>query len=178
MKKLNYRPEIDGLRALAVLPVILFHAGFAHVSGGYIGVDVFFVISGFLITGILLRELEAEQFSILAFYERRMRRILPALFLVLTVTMIFGLFVMLPYELAALGRGIVAVIFFLSNVLFWSESGYFAASSELNPLLHTWSLAIEEQYYILFPLALWVCWKWSNKGVVLLLGLAALSSLF
>lgn len=178
MKKFNYRPEIDGLRALAVLPVILFHAGFSHVSGGYVGVDVFFVISGFLITGILLKDLEAGQFSILTFYERRMRRILPALFLMLLVTMIFSLFVMLPYELAALGRGIVAVIFFLSNILFWSESGYFAASSELNPILHTWSLAVEEQYYILFPLALWVCWKWFAKRLVLLLSLVAFGSFF
>ena len=97
---LTYRPEIDGLRAIAVLPVILFHAGFSQMSGGYVGVDVFFVISGFLITGILARELRAGQFSLLGFYERRARRILPALFLVLLVTAVVGYMVMLPYELA------------------------------------------------------------------------------
>lgn len=174
---LAYRPEIDGLRAVAVLPVILFHAGVTQMSGGYVGVDVFFVISGFLITGILVRELDAGQFSLLGFYERRARRILPALFLVLSVTGIFGAFVMLPYELAALGRGLVAVIFFMSNVLFWRESGYFAAASELNPLLHTWRLAVEEQYYILFPLLLWACWRWFPRGVIPLLVLATIGSL-
>lgn len=174
---LPYRPEIDGLRAVAVLPVILFHAGVTQMSGGYIGVDVFFVISGFLITGILVRELNAGQFSLLGFYERRARRILPALFLVLLVTALVGAFVMLPYELAALGRGILAVLLFVSNVLFWRESGYFAAASELNPLLHTWSLAVEEQYYILFPLALAACWRWFPRGVVPLMVLVTVGSL-
>jgi len=174
---MQYRPEIDGLRAVAVMPVILFHAGVTQMSGGYVGVDVFFVISGFLITGILARELQAGQFSLLGFYERRARRILPALFLVLLVTAIVGALVMLPYELATLGRGIVAVLLFVSNVLFWRESGYFAAASELNPLLHTWSLAVEEQYYILFPLVLWACWRWFPRGVVPLLGLITVGSL-
>lgn len=173
----QYRAEIDGLRAVAVLPVILFHAGVTQVSGGYVGVDVFFVISGFLITGIIARELEAGQFSLLGFYERRARRILPALFLVLAVTGVVGALVMLPFEFAALGRGFLAVIFFVSNFLFWRESGYFAATSEVNPLLHTWSLAVEEQFYILFPLVLWACWRWWPRGVLFLLGLAALASL-
>lgn len=174
---MQYRPEIDGLRTVAVLPVILFHAGVTQMSGGYVGVDVFFVISGFLITGILARELDAGHFSLLGFYERRARRILPALFLVLLATAIAGAFVMLPYELATLGRGIVAVLLFVSNVLFWRESGYFAAASELNPLLHTWSLAVEEQYYILFPLLLWACWRWFPRGVIPLVILASLGSL-
>jgi peptidoglycan/LPS O-acetylase OafA/YrhL len=172
----TYRSEIDGLRAVAVLPVILFHAGVKQMSGGYVGVDIFFVISGFLITRNLVRELEAGQFSLLGFYESRARRILPALFLVLVFTVIFGAFFMLPYELATLGRGLVAVMFFLSNVLFWRESGYFAAASELNPLLHTWSLAVEEQYYILFPLLLWACWRWFSRGVIPFLILASLGS--
>ncbi|MEN8832575.1 acyltransferase family protein [Pacificibacter sp.] len=174
---MTYRPEIDGLRAVAVLPVILFHAGVSQISGGYVGVDVFFVISGFLITGILARELEAGQFSIVGFYERRARRILPALFLVLTISSCLAFFIMLPYEFAAFGRGILAVIFFASNVLFWRESGYFAASSELNPLLHTWNLAVEEQFYILFPLFLWACWRWFRPGIVPLLILTFLVSL-
>lgn len=174
---MTYRPEIDGLRAIAVLPVIMFHAGFSQMSGGYVGVDVFFVISGFLITGILARELDAGRFSLLGFYERRARRILPALFLVLLVTAVVGSLVMLPYELAALGRGILAVLLFVSNVLFWRESGYFAGESELNPLLHTWSLAVEEQYYILFPVVLWACWRWFPKGVVPFLLVVTLGSL-
>ena len=174
---MTYRPEIDGLRAIAVLPVILFHAGFSQMSGGYVGVDVFFVISGFLITGILARELQAGQFSLLGFYERRARRILPALLLVLFVTAIFGVFIMLPYELESLGRGTLAVLLFVSNILFWRESDYFAAASELNPLLHTWSLAVEEQYYILFPLVLWALWRWFPRGVVPILGLVTVGSL-
>ncbi len=176
-KRLAYRPEIDGLRAVAVLPVILFHAGISQMSGGYIGVDIFFVISGYLITGILVRELEAEQFSLLSFYERRARRILPALFLVLSVTAVIGAFVMLPYELEGLGRGIVSVLLFASNVLFWRESGYFAPASELNPLLHTWSLAVEEQYYIVFPVVMWASWRWFPRAGVLLLGLVTIGSL-
>lgn len=174
---MQYRPEIDGLRTIAVLPVILFHAGVSQMSGGYIGVDVFFVISGFLITGILARELEAGQFSLLGFYERRARRILPSLVVVLAATMVAGFFLMLPYELAELSRAVMAVILFVSNILFWRESGYFAPASELNPLLHTWSLAIEEQYYILFPLLLWACWKWCKGGVFLLLVVISLGSL-
>ncbi len=147
------------------------------MSGGYVGVDVFFVISGFLITGILVRELEAEQFSLLGFYERRARRILPALFVVLAISTAFAVLLMLPYELAAFGRRLVAIIFFVSNVLFWQESGYFSPASELDPLLHTWSLAVEEQYYIFFPFALWACWRWFARGVTPFLVLTTLGSL-
>ena len=123
---MQYRPEIDGLRAVAVLPVILFHAGLEQVSGGYVGVDVFFVISGFLITGILAREMQSGTFSLVGFYERRARRILPALFAMLTVSAVVALLILLPYELAQFGRGLVAVLLFGSNILFWQESGYFA----------------------------------------------------
>lgn len=142
---MHYRREIDGLRAVAVLPVILFHAGFSAFSGGYVGVDVFFVISGYLITSILIGELEQGKFSILRFYERRARRILPALFAVILACLPFAYMWMLPSELRDFAQSIVAVIFFASNILFWLEAGYFAAAAELKPLLHTWSLAVEEQ---------------------------------
>jgi len=174
---LLYRREIDGLRALAVVPVILFHAGFEPMSGGYVGVDVFFVISGYLITSILIRELLEGDFSILRFYERRARRILPALFVVLAVTVGLGVAIMLPYELNDLGRGLTAVVFFLSNVLFWKQSGYFAAASELNPLIHTWSLAVEEQFYVLFPPVLWLLWRLGQRWVWIGIGLAFIVSL-
>jgi peptidoglycan/LPS O-acetylase OafA/YrhL len=149
-----YRHEIDGLRAIAVLAVILNHAGFKAVSGGFIGVDVFFVISGFLITQIVLKDLRSGRFSLPAFYERRARRILPALVaMVLAVTPVAVIW-MAPWELAAYGKSIMAAALSVSNIAFWQEAGYFAAASQTKPLLHTWSLGVEEQFYILLPLAL------------------------
>lgn len=174
---MRYRPEIDGLRTIAVLPVIFFHAGVTQLSGGYVGVDVFFVISGFLITGILLRELQSGEFSLIRFYERRARRILPALFLMMAVSSIIAALIMLPYELVTFGKGVIAVLLFASNILFWRESGYFATSSEENPLLHTWSLAVEEQFYIVFPLVLWFIWQWLPRGLIPLLVVAFVNSL-
>lgn len=169
---MNYRPEIDGLRAIAVLPVILFHAGFHVFSGGYVGVDVFFVISGYLITTILINDLEAGKFSIIRFYERRARRILPALLLVMLVCLPVAWFVMLPAQLEELGWNTMAVALFVSNIALWLNTDYFAASAELNPLLHTWSLAVEEQFYIFFPPLLWALWKagrrWPFTATVLL----------
>ena len=144
----NYRPEIDGLRAIAVLPVILFHAGLPFFDGGFIGVDIFFVISGFLITSIILRELQLKKFSIVKFYERRARRILPALFVMILVFIPLFWHYMLPGEFKRFSISIVATLFFSSNILFWRESGYFHPDSEEKPLLHTWSLAVEEHYYI------------------------------
>lgn len=157
---MTYRKDIDGLRALAVLPVVLFHAGFGFFSGGFVGVDVFFVISGYLITGIIFGEIAQEKFSILRFYERRIRRIFPALFAVLAFTLIAGLAIFLPEDLKALSGSIVAATLFVSNILFWRESGYFDTAAEMKPLLHTWSLAVEEQFYIFFPLFLMVAWRW------------------
>lgn len=148
---MNYRPDIDGLRALAVLPVILFHAGVPAFQGGYVGVDIFFVISGFLITSILIKDIETGSFSILQFYERRIRRIIPALFLVMLVTLPFAYALLLPNEMAAYGKSLIATPLFASNFLFWSERGYFGAAVDLKPLVHTWSLAVEEQFYIFFP---------------------------
>lgn len=151
---MKYRAEIDGLRAVAVVPVILFHAGFEMFSGGFIGVDVFFVISGYLITTILLEDIEKQRFSIVRFYERRVRRILPALFFIMFICLPFAWMWMLPSQIKDFSKSLLAVSFFLSNFLFMRESGYFAASAEEKPLLHTWSLAVEEQYYLIFPVFL------------------------
>ena len=162
---LMYRREIDGLRAVAVVPVILFHAGFGVFSGGFVGVDVFFVISGYLITTILINELEQGNFSIAGFYERRARRILPALFVVMLACLPFAYMWMLPSQLKGFAQSLVAVVTFSSNILFWREDGYFAAAAELKPLLHTWSLAVEEQYYLLFPIFLLLAWRFGRKRV-------------
>jgi peptidoglycan/LPS O-acetylase OafA/YrhL len=174
---MQYRREIDGLRALAVLPVLLFHAGFQSFSGGYIGVDIFFVISGYLITSIILAELQTGTFSIVKFYERRARRILPALFLVMLVSLPFAWLWITPTGLFDFSKSLVAVSLFLSNILFWKEAGYFATANELKPLLHTWSLAVEEQYYVLFPLFLMLAWRLGRHWIVAILFIAALVSL-
>ena len=173
----NYRKEIDGLRALAVIPVILFHGGFEWLSGGYIGVDIFFVISGYLITSIILKEKEAGTFSLARFYERRARRILPALFFILLVCLPFAWFWLLPHQLEDFGKSIVAVALFGSNILFWKESDYFATDAELLPLLHTWSLAVEEQFYMIFPLIMILFWMLGKRWLVAIISLIALFSL-
>ena len=134
--KLKYRAEIDGLRALAVVPVVLFHAGFELFGGGFVGVDVFFVISGYLITTILLNEIESDRFSFLNFYERRARRILPALFFVMLVCIPFAWMWMMPNQLKDFAQSYVAVSVFASNVFFWMESGYFDTATEEKPMLH------------------------------------------
>jgi len=177
MSTLKYRPEVDGLRAVAVLPVILFHAGVPGFSGGYIGVDVFFVISGYLITSILISDLEADRFSLVSFYERRARRILPALVLVILACLPFAWLWMLPNELVSFGKSGAASLLFISNVFFWSESGYFNPVSDLMPLLHTWSLAVEEQYYLLFPIVLALLWRFSRRMIVPLLLITIVCSL-
>ena len=175
---MQYRREIDGLRALAVLPVLLFHAGFQRFGGGYVGVDIFFVISGYLITSIIINELQTGTFSLVKFYERRARRILPALFLVMLACLPFAWLWMSPTGLQDFSKSLVAVSLFLSNILFWKEAGYFATANELKPLLHTWSLAVEEQYYVLFPLLLMLAWRFIGKRwIISLLFLVALASL-
>jgi peptidoglycan/LPS O-acetylase OafA/YrhL len=174
---LKYRPEIDGLRAVAVIPVILFHAGFSIFRGGFVGVDVFFVISGYLITNIIYDEVSAGEFSILRFYERRARRILPALFLVCLVCIPFAYFWMLPGELKDFSRSLMAVNLFVSNIYFLRGSGYFAAAAELKPLFHTWSLAIEEQFYIFFPPLLLLLRNLSRRSLGVLIGVLSLGSL-
>lgn len=173
---LTYRREIDGLRALAVLPIIFFHAKFDTFSGGFLGVDVFFVISGYFITSIILAELEQGNFSIVNFYERRLRRILPALFLVMLVCMPFAWFWLLPSEMKSFSQSLIAVSVFVSNILFWHESGYFDPAAELKPLLHTLSLAIEIQYYLIFPLFLIFFWKQGKRWMLVALGLVFFAS--
>ena len=174
---MKYRAEIDGLRAFAVLPVILFHAGFEWLSGGFIGVDIFFVISGYLITTIIITEMAGGKFSLVNFYERRARRILPALFFVMAVCLPFAWFWLTPNDLKDFGQSLVAVSTFSSNILFWSESGYFDTVAELKPMLHTWSLAVEEQYYILFPIFIMLTWRMGIKWIIVFLTIFFLISL-
>ncbi|MBL1418937.1 MAG: acyltransferase [Alphaproteobacteria bacterium] len=172
-----YRKEIDGLRTVAVLPVILYHAGLSWFSGGYVGVDVFFVISGYLITTIIYREIHNGEFSIINFYERRIRRIFPALFFILLLTIIFAWQWMTPLQFKRFSQSIISVNFMSSNIYFWQKAGYFASSSELRPLLHTWSLAIEEQFYLFFPLLLLLLKKIQHKALIIILALLTISSL-
>ncbi|MFQ3191548.1 MAG: peptidoglycan/LPS O-acetylase OafA/YrhL [Paraglaciecola sp.] len=154
-----YRTEIDGLRAIAVIPVVLFHSGLELFSGGYVGVDIFFVISGYLISNIILGDIKEEKFSILSFYERRIRRIFPALFFVLFCTSIVALCLMLPSELNEYGKSLFSATLFYANYHFMFDAGYFTGPAETQPLLHMWSLAVEEQFYILFPLFLLIVSK-------------------
>ena len=174
---MDYRREIDGLRALAVLPVILFHAGVQMFAGGFIGVDVFFVISGYLITSIIVAELKSGTFTLANFYERRARRILPALTVVVLACLPIAWFWLLPSSMKEFSESVIAVFTFLSNILFWRTSGYFDTETELKPLLHTWSLAVEEQYYLFFPIFLMLTWRFGKRWILLILALVALASL-
>jgi len=153
--QLTYRPDIDGLRSIAVFLVILHHAGFKSISGGFIGVDVFFVLSGFLITAIIYPKIQAQNFSLLDFFSRRVKRLMPVLFFVISCTTIAAFFILLPSDFLKFGKSIVWVVFSLGNFFFWREhGGYFEANSQEAPLLHTWSLAVEEQYYFVWPIML------------------------
>jgi peptidoglycan/LPS O-acetylase OafA/YrhL len=161
----KYRPDIDGIRALAVLAVVIFHAKLG-LSGGYAGVDVFFVISGFLITGIILRELKHGTFSFLSFWERRIRRILPALAAVTAAILAAGWFLLVPDDYRSLGRQILALVLCASNVQLYREDGYFATRSEEKPALHTWSLSVEEQFYLAAPFLLWLAFRWNRQKAI------------
>jgi peptidoglycan/LPS O-acetylase OafA/YrhL len=165
----GYRKDIDGLRAIAVLAVIAFHAFPDAAPGGFVGVDVFFVISGYLISEILLGGLDRGTFGFRGFYARRIRRIFPALAVVMATCLVIGWFVLLASEYAQLGRHTVAGAAFVSNLLLWKESGYFDAKAELKPLLHLWSLGVEEQFYLVWPLALWLAWRTKFKASWLML---------
>jgi len=173
---MKYRVEIDGLRALAVVPVILYHAGFQFFSGGYLGVDVFFVISGYLITSIIISEMSKGKFSLVRFYERRTRRILPALLLVLLFSTPFAWVYLPANEMKNFTNSILAVLTFSSNILFWLQSGYFDTAAELKPLLHTWSLAVEEQYYVIYPLFLMIVYRYFKKRCSFILWLIFFTS--
>lgn len=173
--KHSYRPDIDGLRAVAVLAVVAFHFFPEWVRGGFIGVDIFFVISGFLISSIIYRELEHHTFSFIDFYSRRVRRIFPALILVLLSCLVLGWYILLADEYKQLGQHVFAGSGFASNLMLWSESGYFDNASETKPLLHLWSLGIEEQFYLIWPLLLWVLYKKKNNFflIIILIALAS-----
>lgn len=173
----KYRADIDGLRGIAVLAVLFFHTNVPCFTGGFVGVDVFFVISGYLITSIILKEIKAENFSIARFYERRIRRIFPALFPVIAFVLVIGAYLFDANAFKDLGRSIAATTLFSSNILFWRESGYFDAPSLLKPLLHTWSLAVEEQFYIFFPLALMAIHRYLKEKYFLWVVIAFIISL-
>lgn len=175
--RMKYRAEIDGMRAIAVIPVILFHAGISGFGGGFVGVDIFFVISGYLITNIIYQEIVDGKFSILNFYERRARRILPALFFVLTVCIVPAYMWMMPKDFINFAESVGSAVLFIANIHFLAESGYFSPLVEYKPLLHTWSLAVEEQFYIFYPLVLIISFKYFKSSVfriVLLISLASL----
>lgn len=155
----KYRPDIDGLRALAILPVVAYHAFPRYAPGGFIGVDIFFVISGYLISLILFRSLLNNDFSFAEFYAHRIKRIFPALILVASTCYAVGWFTLLPDEFKKLGKHIAAGMGFVQNFVLWKEAGYFDVASELKPLMHLWSLAVEEQFYLIFPLLVWAAWK-------------------
>ena len=173
----KYRPEIDGLRALAILPVILFHAGYNNFEGGYVGVDIFFVISGYLISSIIIYEVESGKFSLKNFYERRARRILPALFSVILISAPFAWFILLPADLELFNNSAFSALTFWSNYIFYFEIDYFETSSRLKPLLHTWSLSIEEQFYIIFPILLIFFYKFKKKYFIIFISIVAILSL-
>jgi len=167
-----YRPDIDGLRAIAIIPVVLFHAYPHKFPGGFIGVDVFFVISGYLISRIIFTDLSSDRFSFAKFYASRINRIAPALLVVLIATYAFGWIAMLSDEFTRLGRHVSAGAMFFENFTLWNEVGYFDPTSETKPLMHLWSLAIEMQFYLLFPPVIWLAWRCgiSLLGVVIVAG--------
>jgi peptidoglycan/LPS O-acetylase OafA/YrhL len=176
VSSISYRKEVDGLRAIAIIPVILYHAGFSKFSGGYFGVDVFFVISGYLITMIILREIEVGTFKLARFYERRARRLLPAQFLVI-FTCIPLAWLFLPADLYKnFSQSVSFAALFGSNIFFWRESSYFAPSSQFVPLIHTWSLGIEVQFYLFFSLLLFLCWRLSKRYISIIVSVFFVTS--
>lgn len=161
--RISYRPDIDGLRAVSVLAVIFYHLGFSFVAGGYLGVDVFFVISGYVITLSVMSMLENDQFSILEFYNRRIKRIFPALAFMLLLTWIGAYFILLPDAFVDYSKSLASASAFASNIYFWKSINYFNAASDMKPLLHTWSLSVEEQYYIFMPVFLLIMYRFFNS---------------
>lgn len=178
----KYRPDIDGLRAIAVLPVMLYHFGFLYISGvpvapgGYVGVDVFFVISGYLITGIIYDEMSSGRYSLAAFYARRVARIFPALILVYVVTLLGAIHYLLASEVESLRDSLWASLLFSSNIFFWMSSGYFDAGLQGSPLLHTWSLSVEEQFYVIFPFIIYALRSAPRRVMLTAIGVMCLAS--
>lgn len=177
MNSIKYRPEVDGLRAVAVIPVILFHFGVSWCTGGFAGVDVFFVISGYLITSIILKELSGGVFSFRNFWMRRVRRIMPALIVVLIATAVAGYLLLWGPSLAGLGRQLISVIFLYANVEMWQiANNYWGVAAENAPLLHTWSLSVEEQFYLIYPLVVFLLFRFARKMILPVLLVGALLS--
>lgn len=174
----RFRGDIQGLRALAIVPVVIYHAIESWMPGGFVGVDIFFVISGYLITSILTRDLENNSFSIVGFYQRRVKRLFPALFVVLLFTLILGVILLPPDDLEGVAKASIATTLFGSNILFWRTTDYFAEQAEMMPLLHTWSLSVEEQFYFAFPIILWVIHRYLPSYLKSLLWAGAAISLF
>src|SRR3954463_4427679 len=156
---MKYRADIDGLRALALLPVVLYHVGVPGFAGGFVGVDIFFVISGYLICGMIDADIRSRSFSLTRFYKRRILRILPALFVMFFLTSVLAYFYCLPVELVDYAKSLASAVASVSNVYFASVAGYFDGPSETKPLLHTWSLGVEEQFYLLTPLFMMFAWR-------------------
>jgi peptidoglycan/LPS O-acetylase OafA/YrhL len=163
---IRYRPDIDGLRAIAVLAVVAFHVSQPFLPGGYLGVDIFFVLSGFLITSIVWSDITTERFSIVRFYDRRLRRIMPAMLVLLVITTLTALALLLPAGLIGYGKSLLSTLGFVANVYFWRDTDYFSADAAEKPLLHLWSLGVEEQFYILFPLTLLLLARWWPRGAL------------
>ncbi len=172
----GYRPDIDGLRALSIILVVMFHLRVGFTRGGYIGVDVFFVISGFLISGLIAKEAQSSQFSFARFYERRIRRLFPALFAAFLATALASFFILFPTELESFAYQLMAAIGFAANIFFYSGTGYFADDSAMQPLHHTWSLAVEEQFYLFFPIMLLPLLRWRARTTVVVLWVLAILS--
>ena len=166
---MDYRRDIDGLRAIAILPVIFFHAGFNNFDYGYLGVDIFFVISGFLITSFIVNDLKLEKFKVLNFFDRRARRILPGLVFIMIASIPLALVYMQPDDLENFGQSLFATSLFSNNILLYLTSGYWDIASEFKPLLHTWSLSVEEQYYVVFPFLMILIWKLKSFWLMFLL---------
>jgi len=162
----KYRADIDGLRAIAVLGVILFHYGVPGFSGGFIGVDVFFVLSGYLIGSIIFSQLNTDSFSFSTFYFRRIRRLFPVYVVVMLLTTMFAYWFMLPSDFREFGQSLLSSTLYLSNIHFYNEAGYFDSASHLKPLLHTWSLSVEEQFYIIFPFLAWLIFYFNKKLIL------------
>jgi peptidoglycan/LPS O-acetylase OafA/YrhL len=174
-KRSAYRADIDGLRAVAVLLVVFNHLRMGF-RGGYVGVDVFFVISGYLIGAAILSEMGRGEFSLINFYERRIRRIFPALFVMLLGASVLAYFYLLPSEMISFALSLQAAVFSFSNILFWHQAGYFDQASASKPLLHTWSLGVEEQFYIFFPLFLMAIRRWMPRGLKIWLWTAGIGA--
>ncbi|MEO8642213.1 acyltransferase family protein [Pseudomonas sp.] len=173
-----YRPDIDGLRAFAILAVVIFHAFPTLLPGGFVGVDVFFVISGYLISSIIFKNLQNNTFSFYDFYRRRIRRIFPALLLVLAATFALGWITLLATEFQQLNKHIAAGLGFIQNIILFQESGYFDVSSELKPLTHLWSLGVEEQFYLVFPIIALLIWRWSLNALIIVTSMLLASLYF